>query len=129
VTKELCSYATDEHESMMPFSYVMATRLLQKFDEQVKAGVLPWGRPDAKSQVTVEYEESPKGLKVLRVHTILMSVQHNPDVRLEDIQSQLKEHVINLVVPKEFLDENVKYVLNPIGSFIVGGPTGDSGLT
>ena len=122
-------YATDEHESLMPSSFVYATNLLKKYDELRRNGGLSWARPDAKSQVTLNYEETPKGLKVIGVHTILMSVQHSPAVTQEQLQKDLKEHVISHVFPKEFLTDSVKYFLNPSGSFTQGGPLCDAGLT
>jgi len=102
-------YATDEHPSYMPTSYVYATELMKKYDELRRNGELAWARPDAKAQVTLEYEQSGKGLKVLGVHTILMSVQHNPDVTNEQIAKDLKEKVVKSVIPAEFLNDNVKY--------------------
>lgn len=122
-------YATDEHPSYMPTSYVYATQLLKVYDDLRRDGGLPWARPDAKSQVTLEYQESPQGLKVLGVHTILMSVQHNPDVTNEQIAADLKEKVVKAVIPAEFLNDNIRYFLNPSGSFVVGGPIADAGLT
>jgi len=122
-------YATDEHPSFMPTSFVYATQLLKVYDNLRRNGGLSWARPDAKSQVTLEYEESPKGLKVLGVHTILMSVQHNPDVTNEQIIADLKEYVIKEVIPPAMLNDKVKYFLNPSGSFVEGGPMADAGLT
>ena len=122
-------YATDEDESYLPMSYVMATRLLQKYDECRRNGTLTWARPDAKSQVTLEYEETEKGLKVLSVHTIVMSVQHGPEVTQEQLKKDLQEHVISKVLPEHLKGDHIIYFLNPSGSFIMGGPTGDAGLT
>lgn len=122
-------YATDEHPSFMPTSYVFATDLLKKYDELRRDGTFPWARPDAKSQVTLHYEQSPQGQKVLSVHTVLMSLQHSTDITTEEIAKQIKEKVVAAVIPKELLDDKVKYFINPSGSFIVGGPTGDAGLT
>ena len=113
----------------MPFSYVMATMLLKVLDEKRNDRTLPWSRPDAKAQVTVEYEQTDAGLKPLRIDTILMSVQHSPDVTQEQIKQDLQDHVISKVVPANMINEKTKLHLNPSGSFIVGGPTGDSGLT
>lgn len=122
-------YATDEHESLMPASFVYATNLLKRFDELRRNGELAWARPDAKSQVTLEYEESQNGLKVKSVHTILMSVQHSPDVDQERLRQDLKDKVISHVFPANLLNDSIKYCLNPSGSFIMGGPIADAGLT
>ena len=122
-------YATNEHESLMPVTYVLATTLLKVLEEKRNDGTLPWSRPDAKAQVTVEYEQTDDGLKAIRVDTILMSVQHSPDVTQEQIKQDLQDHVISKVVPGYMMNEKTKLHLNPSGSFIVGGPTGDSGLT
>jgi len=122
-------YATDEHESFMPISYVFATDLLKKLRECMDDGTLPWVRPDAKSQVTVEYEESDMGLKPIKVHTVLLSTQHSPNVTQEEIQRSIQEHIIAKVIPSALLHADTKYFINPSGSFIVGGPNGDAGLT
>ena len=122
-------YATDEDPSFMPVSYVYANNLLKKLKECMENGTLPWLRPDAKSQVTVEYEETDKGMKPLRVHTILISTQHDPHLDNQTIGSAIKEHVIQKVIPADMLTEDTRYCLNPSGSFVVGGPTSDAGLT
>jgi len=111
-------YATDENETLMPSSYVYATRLLKKYEELRRSGELAWARPDAKSQVTLDYEESPKGLRVVGLHTVLMSVQHSPDITQAQLQQELKDKVISAVFPADMLTDQVKYFLNPSGSFV-----------
>jgi len=104
-------------------------KICEKLNELRNNGTLPWLRPDAKSQVTVEYKTEGKTIVPVRVHTVLVSTQHSPDISQEDIAAKVKEHVIKPVVPSNFLDENTIYHINPSGSFIVGGPCGDAGLT
>ena len=96
---------------------------MQKF---VKEEILPYLRPDGKTQVTVEYDENNKPV---RIDTIVISTQHDPEVSLEQIQRDLKKYVIKPVVPKELIDEKTKYFINPTGRFVIGGPQGDAGLT
>merc|ERR1711934_571708 len=123
-------YATDETPEMMPLTHSLATGLGYRLTEGRKDGTLPLLRPDGKTQVTVEYKkEADGGLTPLRVHTIVISTQHDSDYTLEQIQADLKEHVIKPVVPAKYLDDNTIYHLNPSGSFVVGGPEGDGGLT
>ena len=118
-------YATNETEEFMPTPIAMAHRLSRRLTEVRKNGTLSYLRPDGKTQVTVEYEnDKPK-----RIDTIVISTQHDECATLEQIQSDLKEHVINAVIPAELLDENTRYFINPTGRFVVGGPQGDSGLT
>ena len=94
-----------------------------------KNGTCPWVRPDGKTQVTVEYRNEGGRTVPLRVHTIVISTQHSPDVTNEKIRADLREHVINHVVPAHLLDDRTVYHLNPSGRFIIGGPHGDAGLT
>ena len=118
-------YATNETEEFMPLPIAMAHRLSRRLTEVRKTGILPYLRPDGKTQVTVEYENN----KPKRIDAIVISTQHSEDVTLEQIQKDLMEHVIRYVVPAELLDEETKYYINPTGRFVVGGPQGDSGLT
>ncbi|MEG1287305.1 MAG: methionine adenosyltransferase, partial [Clostridium sp.] len=118
-------YATNESEEFMPLPIAMAHRLSRKLTEVRKNGTLPYLRPDGKTQVTVEYDDN----KVIRIDTIVISTQHDPDVTQEQIQKDLMEYVIRAVVPSELLDEATKYYINPTGRFVIGGPQGDSGLT
>jgi len=122
-------YATNETESLMPYSMDVANKLGAKLTEVRKNGTCPWVRPDGKTQVTVEYEETDGVLKPLRVHTIVISTQHDDKVTNEQIKKDLHEHVIGQVIDASMLDEKTIYHLNPSGRFIIGGPHGDAGLT
>lgn len=123
-------YATDETEELMPLTHVLSTRLCQRLAECRESGLLPWLRPDAKSQVTVEYHNDAEGRCVPhRVHTVVISTQHSPDIKHEDLVNQILKHVVEHVIPSHLLDEKTIYHINPSGSFVVGGPMGDSGLT
>ena len=118
-------FATNETDAYMPLPIHMAHRLSRRLTEVRKDGTLGYLRPDGKTQVTVEYEdEKPK-----RIDTIVISTQHDEHVTLEQIEKDLKEHVIKAVVPQELLDDKTRYFINPTGRFVVGGPQGDSGLT
>ncbi|MBU5488872.1 methionine adenosyltransferase [Clostridium sp. MSJ-8] len=118
-------FATNETPEYMPFPIAMAHRLSRRLTEVRKNGTLDYLRPDGKTQVTVEYDDN----KPTRVDAIVVSTQHSEDVSLEQIEKDIKEYVINAVIPQEFLDEDTKYYINPTGRFVVGGPQGDSGLT
>lgn len=126
-------YATDETPEYMPLTHVLATQLGYKLTEVRKNGVCPWVRPDGKIQVTCEYENHHgvnRGPMIpVRVHTILISTQHNEGVSNEKIRADLMEHVIKPVVPAKYLDEKTIYHINPSGRFVIGGPHGDAGLT
>ncbi len=118
-------YATSETEEYMPFAINLAHKLSRKLTEVRKNGTLPYLGPDGKTQVTVEYENDlPK-----RIETILVSNQHDEDIPLNKVREDIIEKVIRQVVPKEYLDENTKYYVNPTGRFVIGGPLGDAGLT
>ena len=118
-------YASDETEEYMPFAISMAHALSKRLTEVRKTGILPYLRPDGKTQVTVEYE----GDTVKRIDTILISTQHTEETDMETLKKDIKEKVINAVIPQEYLDENTKYYINPTGRFVIGGPLGDTGLT
>lgn len=122
-------YATDETEECMPLTIILAHKLNAKLAEGRHSGLLPWARPDSKSQVTVEYAIRNGSCVPLRVHTIVISCQHSPNVTIEKLRQDLMEHVVKPVVPAKFLDDNTIYHLNPSGLFIIGGPQGDAGLT
>lgn len=122
-------YATDETEECMPLTIMLAHKLNQRLAECRRSGICPWARPDSKTQVTVEYKISNGSCIPLRVHTIVISVQHSPNVTIEKIRQDLMEHVIKPVVPAKYLDDNTIYHLNPSGLFVIGGPQGDAGLT
>jgi S-adenosylmethionine synthetase len=112
----------------MPMSHAYCNKLIQRLEECRYKKILDWIRPDGKVQVTVEYKKMEGYIKPIRIHTVLISVQHNPSVTRETIHSDLAKHVIEHVIPTKWLI-NTKYVLNPSESFVIGGPTGDAGLT
>ncbi len=118
-------YATNETEEYMPMAIMLAHKLARKLTEVRKSGLLPYLRPDGKSQVTVEYEDG----KVKRVDTVVVSTQHSEQISCEDLRRDVKKYVIETTIPKELLDEKTKYFINPTGRFEIGGPHGDSGLT
>jgi len=122
-------YATDETESFMPLTHMLATSLGSKLTEVRKNGTCDWVRPDGKTQVTCEYKLVDGVPVPQRVHTIVISTQHSEDVTNEQISADLMEHVIKPVVPAQYLDDNTIYHLNPSGRFVIGGPHGDAGLT
>ncbi|MDI6704362.1 MAG: methionine adenosyltransferase [bacterium] len=118
-------YATSETEELMPLPIVLAHKLAKRLAEVRKKNILPFLRPDGKSQVTVEYEKGvPK-----KVKAIVVSCQHSPSVDLEIIREGVIEEVIKCVIPEEMLDRNIKYYINPTGRFVLGGPLADTGLT
>jgi len=119
-------YASNETEEMMPLTHVLSTRLIVRLSEVRNSGLLPWLRPDAKTQVTVEYRKEGGNVIPLRVHTIVISTQHSPNVTNDVIRAGLIEHVIKPVIPAKYLDEKTIYHLQPSGSFVMGGPMGDA---
>jgi len=123
-------YASDETTELMPLTHSLSTQLGLELTNVRKNGTLAWVRPDGKTQVTCEYRRDASGAMIPeRVHTILISTQHSPDVSNEQIRSDLMEHVIKKVVPAKYLDEDTIYHINPSGRFCIGGPHGDAGLT
>ena len=118
-------FACDETENLMPMPIFLAHALSKKLAEVRKQKIIDYLRPDGKVQVTVEYENNIP----IRIDTIVVSTQHNSDVDMNLLKKDIKEKVINIIVPKELLDENTKYYINPTGRFVIGGPLGDSGLT
>lgn len=118
-------FACDETPELMPLPISLAHKLALKLTEVRKKGVLPYLRPDGKTQVTVEYEDD----KPVRIDTILISSQHSEEVSIEQMQKDLKQYVIDEVLQGQWIDENTKYLVNPTGRFVIGGPHGDSGLT
>ena len=118
-------YACDETPEMMPMPIALAHRITRRLTEVRKNGELPWLRPDGKSQVTVEYD----GQTPVRVDTVVVSAQHNPEVEYGTIRNEIIERVIRAAIPAELLDERTRYLVNPTGRFAIGGPMGDSGLT
>ena len=118
-------FATDETEDYMPMPISLAHKLARRLTQVRKEKIIDYIRPDGKVQVTVEYEKGqPK-----RIDTIVVSTQHNADVDLDVLKADIKEHVINPIVPEGLLDDETKYYINPTGRFVIGGPLGDSGLT
>jgi len=123
-------YASDETKELMPLTHSLATRLGARLTEVRKNGTLKWVRPDGKTQVTVEYKKDANGhIKPVRVHTVVISTQHDDGVSNETIHKGLMEEVVNKVIPAELIDANTKFHLNPSGRFVIGGPHGDAGLT
>lgn len=118
-------FACDETESYMPMPIYLAHKLTRRLSEVRKNGTLSYLRPDGKGQVTVEYDDD----KVVRVDSVVISSQHNEAVSHKQICEDIKKHVIEAVIPKELLDEDTKYYINPTGRFVIGGPQGDCGLT
>ncbi len=118
-------FACDETPELMPLAISLAHKVSKKLSEVRKSRELSYLRPDGKTQITVEYED---GVPV-RVDTVVLSTQHSPDVSLEQIRSDVIEHVIKAAIPAKWLDERTKFYVNPTGRFVVGGPAGDTGLT
>lgn len=118
-------FATNETEDFMPMPIHLAHKMARRLSEVRKNGMFDYLRPDGKTQVTVEYEDN----KPVRVDTVVLSTQHSPEVEWETINKDMIEHVIKTTIPAELIDDNTKYIVNPTGRFVLGGPAGDSGLT
>ena len=118
-------FACDETEELMPLPISLAHKLAKRLTEVRKNGMLKYLKPDGKVQVTIEYEND----KPVRVDTIVVSTQHSEDINMDVLKNDIKENVINKIVPASLLDEKTKYFINPTGRFVIGGPLGDSGLT
>jgi S-adenosylmethionine synthetase len=126
----MLGYATNETTELMPLTFVLSTKILKLMDDYRRDGTIKWLRPDMKSQVTIEYHKAANGsIKPLRVHTVLISAQHDRDVTNQEIRDQLTEIVIKKVIPAELLTAETKYVINPSNSFVIGGPRTDAGVT
>ena len=118
-------YACDETPTLMPAPIMYAHRLVERQAQVRRDGVLPWLRPDAKSQVTFRYEDD----KITGIDAVVLSTQHDPDISLKDLQEAVRELIIDKVLPAEWLDSKTKFHINPTGNFVIGGPHGDCGLT
>ena len=119
-------FATNETEEYMPYPLALAHKLARQLTKVRKDGTLPYLRPDGKTQVTVEYDE--KG-KAVRLDAVVLSTQHDPEVTQEQIHEDIKKYVFDVILPAEMVDEHTKFFINPTGRFVIGGPHGDSGLT
>ena len=119
-------YATNETPELMPLPISLAQRMARRLAEVRKSGLLPYLRPDGKTQVTIEYDEHSKPV---RVDTVVVSTQHAPDVSLEQIRADMIEHVVKPIIPPELDKGDIRYYVNPTGRFAIGGPQGDAGLT
>lgn len=118
-------YATNETDVLMPAPITYAHRLVERQSEMRRTGVLPWLRPDAKSQITFKYVDG----QIAGVSAVVLSTQHDPDIDLSTLQEAVMEHIIKPILPSEWLDKNTQYHINPTGKFVIGGPVGDCGLT
>ena len=119
-------YATNETEEYMPYPISLAHKLTKQLTKVRKDGTLPYLRPDGKSQVSVQYDENGKPI---RLEAVVLSTQHDPDVTQEQIHADIRKYVFDPVLPKELVDADTKYFINPTGRFVIGGPHGDAGLT
>jgi len=122
-------YATDETEECMPLTVVLAHKLNAKIAELRRNGEMEWARPDSKTQVTCEYRMLKGACVPVRVHTVVVSLQHSDDISTEQLRKELMEKVVKVVCPAKYLDENTVYHMQPSGRFVIGGPQGDAGLT
>ena len=118
-------YACDETPTLMPAPIMYAHRLVERQAQVRRDGVLPWLRPDAKSQVTFRYQDD----KITGIDAVVLSTQHDPDISQKDLQEAVRELIIDKVLPAEWIDRNTKFHINPTGKFVIGGPVGDCGLT
>jgi S-adenosylmethionine synthetase len=119
-------YATDESDAFMPMPILLAHRVAQRLAEVRRDGTIPYLRPDGKTQVTVEYDAVGRPR---RVHTVLVSAQHDPDVATADLADAIRTEVVEAAIPAELLDGETRHLVNPTGRFVIGGPKGDSGLS
>ena len=119
-------FATNETEEYMPYAISLAHKLVRQLTKVRKDGTLPYLRPDGKSQVTVEYDENEKPV---RLEAVVLSTQHDADVTQEQIHEDIKRYVFDPILPAEMIDDETKFFINPTGRFVIGGPNGDSGLT
>jgi len=122
-------YATDETEECMPLTLTLAHSLNKRLTDCRKRGILPWLRPDTKTQVTIEYFDDNGDIRPVRIHTVVLSTQHDAQITQMQLRNEIMEHVVKVVLPEHLLDDDTVYHINPSGSFVVGGPCGDAGLT
>jgi len=122
-------YATNESEELMPLTHVYASKLVEKLSELRNNGTLAWLRPDAKTQVTIDYARDGGNVIPQRVHTVVISTQHSPDISNDEMRPLLLEKVVKATIPAKFLDDKTIFHLQPSGMFTIGGPQGDAGLT
>jgi S-adenosylmethionine synthetase len=119
-------YASDESDELMPMPIMLAHRVARRLAEVRRDGTLPFLRPDGKSQITVEYDADGRPR---RVHTVLVSTQHDPDIEMDELSAAVRQHVVEVAIPAELLDGETRHLVNPTGRFVIGGPMGDSGLS
>ena len=119
-------FATNETEEYMPYPIALAHKLARQLTKVRKDGTLSYLRPDGKTQVTVEYDDNGKAV---RLDAVVLSTQHDPDITQEQIHEDIRKYVFDVILPAEMVDENTKFFINPTGRFVIGGPHGDSGLT
>ena len=122
-------YATDETPEGLPLTILLAHKLNMAMADARRDGSLPWLRPDTKTQVTVEYEDDNGRWVPKRIDTVVISAQHADEISTADLRTQLQKDIVEKVIPKDMLDENTKYFIQPSGRFVIGGPQGDAGLT
>ncbi|KAI1815198.1 S-adenosylmethionine synthetase [Poronia punctata] len=122
-------YATDETPELHPLSHLLAHKLNKAMSDARRNGTCPWLRPDTKTQVTMEYKNDGGAVVPLRVHTIVISAQHGPEITTEQLRKELKTKIIDPVIPSQYIDDDVVLHLQPSGLFIIGGPQGDAGVT
>ncbi len=122
-------YATSETTELFPLSHLLALGLSKRLAEVRKNGTCKWMRPDGKTQITVQYKKEGNDIVPFRIHNVLVSTQHDSDIKLETLRAQVKEHVIDHVLPKNLIDDKTTFFINPSEVFIIGGPEADAGLT
>ncbi|XP_065928711.1 S-adenosylmethionine synthase-like [Magallana gigas] len=122
-------YATDETEECMPLTLVLAHKLNERIEQLRRSGELKWARPDTKTQVTIEYKYDQGTCVPLRVHSVVISAQHDENVTLDQLKRELMEKVVKFVIPQKYLDNRTMYHMQPSGKFVIGGPQGDAGVT
>lgn len=122
-------YATDETDECMPLTLTLAHALNRKIAELRRSGVFAWARPDTKTQVTCEYTREGGAVIPVRVHTVVVSTQHDEEITLEELRNEVMEKVVKVVIPAKYIDSSTIYHINPCGKFVIGGPMADAGLT